>query len=106
MPRAKSTTSTLKAEKALVKELDNLTRQIKKLQNAELIRIYKKPGKFLFFSFMKGIMMGLGSVLGATVVVALLVYLLSKVSFVPIVGEFISDIIGQLEIHQAAETIQ
>ena len=93
----------MKAETELVKELETLTKQVKKLQNTELLRVYKKPGKFLFFSFMKGIMVGLGSVLGATVVVALLIYLLSQISFVPIVGEFVGDIVDQLEVHQEAE---
>lgn len=100
MPKTKST-KTLKAEKELASEVNKLTKQVQKLQNTELLKVYQKTGKFLFLSFMKGIMVGLGSVIGATVVVAILIYLLSQISFVPIIGDFINDLVGQLEIYQA-----
>ncbi|MDC2890469.1 DUF5665 domain-containing protein [Psychrosphaera algicola] len=47
----------------------------------------------MWFSLLKGISLGLGSVLGATVVLSTLVYLLSQMEFIPIIGEWISAIL-------------
>ena len=51
-------------------------------------------------------MIGLGTVLGASVLVGVLIYILSKISFVPIVGEFVEDIIGQIETTQEIPQVE
>lgn len=101
MPRSKKVPTKTKAEIDLAAEVTKLTKQVQKLQNTELLKVYKHPGKFLWFSFLKGVAVGLGSVLGASVVVGLLIYILSQISFVPIVGDFVHDIIGELETYQS-----
>lgn len=50
----------------------------------------------LLFQFLKGAAFGLGSVLGAGVVLSLVVYLLSQIQFVPIIGELIRQILEQI----------
>ena len=45
---------------------------------------------------LKGIMVGFGSVLGATVFLSIFIYLLAQISFVPIVGDFVNDVIRQI----------
>lgn len=104
MPKSKAAISKAKLELELTKEVNQLAKQVQKLQNTELIKIYKHPGKLIWYSFLKGIMVGLGSVVGATVVVAILIYLLSKISFVPVIGDFVNEIVGQLEISQTETT--
>ncbi|OGE33638.1 hypothetical protein A3C59_00145 [Candidatus Daviesbacteria bacterium RIFCSPHIGHO2_02_FULL_36_13] len=44
-------------------------------------------------NFLGGLAWGLGSVIGATVIVAILVGLLSAIDFIPFVGNFIEDIV-------------
>ena len=61
--------------------------------------------KFLWFSFLKGLMIGFGSILGASVLVGLFVYLLAQISFIPILGDFIEDIILQIEIENRIPNI-
>ncbi len=53
--------------------------------------------KELLFHFSKGIAFGLGSVLGAGVVVSLVVYILSQIQFVPIIGDLIKQILVQIQ---------
>lgn len=53
-------------------------------------------GSELFFQLLKGVAFGLGSVLGAGVVLSLVVYLLSQIQFVPIIGELIKQILEQI----------
>ena len=95
MPR---TTKKLNAEKELAKEVKDLTKEVRKLKNLEFLRVFKHPWKFLWFSFLKGLMIGFGSILGASVLVGMFVYLLAQISFIPILGDFIEDIILQIEI--------
>ena len=45
---------------------------------------------------MKGAAFGLGSVIGATVFVSLIIYLLSQVAFLPIIGEWIKIILEEI----------
>lgn len=68
-------------------------------------RIYKhltanvdmKKKDIVVGNFLGGLAWGLGSVLGATVVVAILLGLLRTVNFVPFVGGFISGVMQQVE---------
>ena len=47
----------------------------------------------LTLMFLKGAAFGLGSVVGATVVVSLLVYLISQIELLPIIGEWVRAVL-------------
>ncbi|MBI5754451.1 hypothetical protein HZA40_04885 [Candidatus Peregrinibacteria bacterium] len=96
--------SNTRAETILAQEVKELTKEISRLKNMDFMQVFSHPIKFMFYSFMKGLMVGLGTVLGASVLVALLIYLLTKISFVPIVGDFVKDIIGQIQVEQLQTT--
>lgn len=102
----RKTSSQLETEIKFANEVKNLTKEVKKLHNAELMQVFRHPVKFLTYAFLKGLMIGLGSVLGATVLVALLVYILAQMSLVPVIGDFIEDIIGHIKNSPASESIQ
>jgi len=51
----------------------------------------------LFLQFLKGAAFGLGSVAGASIVLSVLIYVLSQIQFVPIIGELIKDILAQIQ---------
>jgi len=86
-----------KLELELSKELKELTHEIQKLKSLEFIQVLKHPWKLMGLSLLKGIMIGFGSVLGATVLVAIFVYLLAQMSLVPVVGDFVKSVITQIE---------
>lgn len=89
------------SETILAREVKELTKEISRLKNMDFMQVFNHPLKFLGYSFFKGLMLGLGSVLGASVLVALLIYLLTKISLVPIVGDFVKDIIQQIQVEQS-----
>jgi len=85
-------------------QLDKVLLSLKKIERAlehvnshKLMEIYNSIPKLLFYQFMKGIVFGLGSVLGATIVVSILVYLLSQIEFIPILGEWVKLISEEIQ---------
>lgn len=80
----------------LAKELRSLSNEIKKLKSLEFVKIYKKPTRFFIFSFVHGLLVGFGSVIGATVIVAIFIYMLTQISFVPIVGGFVESVLKEI----------
>ncbi|MDD3861665.1 MAG: DUF5665 domain-containing protein [Candidatus Gracilibacteria bacterium] len=104
MPTKKPHKSTAtKLELELGKELKILTKEITKLKDLEFIQVLKHPWRLMGLSLLKGIMIGFGSVLGATVLVALFVYLLSQISLVPVVGDFVKEIIQEIQMGNGAQ---
>lgn len=75
--------------------------ELQALNNHKLIQAYNSIPRLLWFHLLKGVAFGLGSVLGATVVLSTLVYLLSQMEFIPIIGEWITAI---LEVVKTTET--
>ena len=102
-PKAKNT-HVPNAEIALTKELKELTKEVSKLKSMEFIQVFKHPWKFMWFSFLKGLMVGFGSVLGASVLVGFFIFLLGQISFVPYLGDFVEDIISQVQIDKQPDT--
>jgi len=70
---------------------------LERINSHKLIEIYNSIFKLLFYQFIKGIVFGLGSVLGATIVVSILVYLLSQIEFIPIIGEWVKHISQEIQ---------
>ena len=61
-----------------VKQLQKSVHTIDKAYDGLLLH---RPGKLFLLQFSLGIVRGIGSFLGATIVVAIIVYILHKVSF-------------------------
>lgn len=91
-----------KLELELSKEVKELTKEINNLKDLEFVKILKHPWRMMGLSFLKGIMVGFGSVLGATVLVAFFIFILSKISLVPVVGDFVQDIIQEIQMKNPA----
>lgn len=79
------------------RELQQIREALQTLNNHRFVRLYNSVPKMLWFQFLRGISFGLGSVLGATIVVSLLISLLSQVEFIPIIGEWAKDIMLEIQ---------
>ena len=78
-------------------EIKNLSEAIKSLNNNNIFKIYNSTKKILFISFLKGLASGLGWIIGATILVSLLTYILSQIEFIPILGDIVSQLIEEIE---------
>ena len=78
-------------------EIKKLREAIKSLNNNNIFKIYDSTKKILFISFLKGLATGLGWIIGATILVSLLTYILSQIEFIPILGDIVSQLIQEIE---------
>ena len=73
-------------------ESTDLLTEIKRL-NSILTRLYYRQS--VTRTFFNGVVYGLGSVFGATLVFALIIYFLGKVDLIPIIGTWLSEIVSE-----------
>lgn len=72
-----------------MKENEELAQELKelRLEVAKLNRRYQMGS-----ALVRGIVSGLGSIIGATVVVGIIAYVLRRVDVVPVIGDWLSQI--------------
>jgi len=80
-----------------LEQIKNIKNELERLNSHKLITAYNSISKLLFFQFMKGTAFGLGTLFGASLVVSLLIFLLSQVEFIPIIGDVIKDVLSELK---------
>ena len=85
-----------KVENDLAKNVKELAKEIKRIKKQDFYKYFTNTPKFLLFSFVNGLLKGLGALIGATIFGALFFYLLSKAMLIPILGDFVSDIIDEV----------
>ena len=78
-------------------EIKKLSDAIKSLNNNNIFKIYNSTKKILFISFLKGLSSGLGWIIGATILVSILTFALSQIQFIPILGEWVSKLITEIQ---------
>jgi hypothetical protein len=76
---------------------ENLTNAIRDLLDHKLLRDYSSTWRILWLNFLRGLAFGLGSVIGATILVYLTIQILAQIEFIPILGEWAVQLIEQIE---------
>ena len=76
----------------LKQEIEALRAEVARLNDHRFLRTYNSVPRFLLFSFMRGLAVGLGTVLGATLLLSMLISILAQIEFVPILGEWAREI--------------
>ena len=77
--------------------IKQLEQAINDLKEHYLFKMNSSLSKPIFFSLIRGLSFGLGSVIGATILVYLLILFLSQIEFIPIIGEWAARLIEQIE---------
>lgn len=84
----------MKKKEETYKELEET---INNLLKHNFFKIHSSFWNLLFISLLRGLASGLGWVLGATILVSLLTYTLSQIEFIPILGDWVSRLIIEIE---------
>ncbi len=77
-------------------ETEQLKQEIERLNNHKFLRVHDSYLKMMFYQLLRGISFGLGSVLGATILVSFVGFWLSKIEFVPLIGDYAAQIATEI----------
>ena len=77
--------------------IEALTEEVRRLNGSNFLRQQNSLLRILLYQFLRGLAFGLGTALGATVLLSLLVWWLSQFELLPIVGEWAAQLVNQIE---------
>lgn len=80
-----------------VDAIRHLTREVEKLNSHRFIAVQNSVARLLLFNFARGLAFGLGSVLGASLLVSILTWWLSQFEFLPIIGDWMAILADEFE---------
>ena len=69
-----------------------LGKEVESVLIDDYVELLQKPRRQITFSFLKGLAGGLGSVIGATIMVAFLLLILQKLGALPWIGQFFQNL--------------
>lgn len=77
-------------------EMRRLREEVAMLNGHRFIRVQNSIPRLLAFNFARGLAFGLGTVVGASLLVSAVVYSLSQIDFIPVIGDWASQIADQI----------
>jgi len=84
-------------EQTLYEEVRQLREEVARLNDHKFLRTYNSTWKFMAFNFARGVAVALGGIIGASVVLSMVIWSLSQIEFIPILGEYATQIIDIVE---------
>lgn len=81
----------------LHEDLNRLSDEVALLNSHRFVRLHNQPFKLISFQFFRGLAFGLGTALGASLLLSMLVLLLSQIEVVPIIGDLATRILLEIE---------
>ena len=91
----KHSSSSAPHHRELIAALHKLDRSIDRLPRQFEYVIH--PGKHLFMNYLRGILYGLGAITAFAILIPIIVWMLHRVEWVPIIGEFVNKVATQVE---------
>lgn len=79
-------------------EIELLRKEVATLNAHRFVKMHNSLPQLITFRFLSGLAFGLGTVVGATILVSLLALFLSNIDFIPIIGEWASEIARQIDV--------
>lgn len=79
-----------------ISAIERLTKEVEILNQHRFVRVHNSIFRMIGFQFLRGLALGLGTVVGATALVSIVAYWLSQFEFVPIIGEWVKQIADQI----------
>lgn len=81
----------------MTEELRALRTEVSRLNTLSFVRIHNSIPRLLAYSFARGLAFGLGTVLGASLLLSIVAWSVSQIEFLPIVGEWAAEIARQMK---------
>ncbi|WP_460273134.1 DUF5665 domain-containing protein [Celeribacter sp. ULVN23_4] len=80
----------------LSKDIKALTEELDRLNGHKFIRIHNSKLRMMWFQFLRGLAFGFGSVVGASIVVSIVGFMLNQMEVVPIIGDWAKQLASEI----------
>ncbi|MFD1195909.1 DUF5665 domain-containing protein [Seohaeicola saemankumensis] len=80
-----------------------LAREVARLNAHRFIKVHNSIWRLVGFQFLRGLAFGLGSVLGASILVSALAWWVSQFEFLPIIGEWASELAKEIDLSRGLD---
>jgi hypothetical protein len=84
---------------AAQKELHQIKKVLDGAGFSDFVRYLRSPWRIMWINFWAGVFRGLGILIGMTVVVALLVWFLTKLVDFPLIGEYFEQMLDAIKLY-------
>lgn len=78
-------------------ELRAIRAELETLNSHKFIEMHDKPLKLLAFNFARGLAFGLGTFLGATLLLSMAAWALAQIDFIPVIGDWAKQIAAEIQ---------
>ncbi|HHV71510.1 MAG TPA: hypothetical protein GXX38_02715 [Clostridia bacterium] len=82
----------------LLEKIEELTVGMEKMGIAEQLEMWKNPKKVIMLNFLYGITRGFGIAVGATLLAAILLFVLRKLVNLPLIGTYIAELVRIVQV--------
>ncbi len=82
---------------ALAAEIRALRAEVRRFNDHSFVRVQNSVWKLLGYQLLKGLALGLGTALGASILLSVFAYFLSQVELLPIIGDWATRILEEIE---------
>lgn len=90
----------LQEVRKLNERMDKIAMFLEDIRLADVIQNYTAPRKLIYINFLAGLARGLGLTIGTAIVLALLGWIMGQFLSIPIIGDYIKQLIDYLNIYQ------
>lgn len=80
----------------LSQDIKELRDEMARLNGHRFIRVYNSKFRMMWFQFLRGLAFGFGSVVGASIVVSIVGFVLNQMEVVPIIGDWAKQLAGEI----------
>lgn len=87
----------IRQDDVLAGEVEALRGEVRRLNEQRYFRIESSLWQVAFWSLVRGLAFGLGSVLGGTILLAFLIQMLSSIDFIPVLGDWAQQLIQEIQ---------
>ena len=82
---------------SIEEKINKISENLEKARIAEYGEIMNNPKRLIYHNFLYGLARGLGTAIGLTVLAAVLLYILRQIVDLPLIGEYIADLLDIIE---------
>lgn len=87
-------------EKKLInieQKLNEISDELERARLSEYVEIMNNPKRMVYYNFLYGLARGLGTAIGLTFLAAVLVYTLRQIVDLPLIGEYIANLLDIID---------